>query len=216
MVDPLKFDFDGSDVLPFGWIQYTHPEGARYFFHKEKRIYTDANLYDPEEFLIISESANQILGDLEIKAQDDNIELPSDIELALEIIPTEEGPICGYYFINHKSRCLFWLEEFDAEGICSEINAVVSLSHLRYEIEAQYWAHWELFPNTRDVTVEIVDRLRSIALHAAAGSLNYPALAFSRHNYPIRYSNIQYFNCGLEQGRKQNHFEPSEPHQHKL
>ena len=74
---------------------------------------------------------NQILGDLEIKAQDDNVELPSDIELAVEVIPTEEGPICGYYFINHKSRCLFWLDEFDAGEICLEINAVVSLSHLR-------------------------------------------------------------------------------------
>jgi hypothetical protein len=71
------------------------------------------------------------LGDLEIKARDDNVELPSDIELALEVVPAEEGPICGYYFINHKSRCLFWLDEFDAGEICSEINAVVSLSHLR-------------------------------------------------------------------------------------
>jgi len=25
-----------SDVLPPGWISYTHPEGARYFFHEEK------------------------------------------------------------------------------------------------------------------------------------------------------------------------------------
>jgi hypothetical protein len=96
-----------------------------------QRIYTDANLYDPEEFLIISESANQILGDLEIKARDDNVELPLDIELALEVVPAEGGPICGYYFINHKSRCLFWLDDFDAGGICSEIKAVVSLSHLR-------------------------------------------------------------------------------------
>jgi hypothetical protein len=96
-----------------------------------QRIYTDANLYDPEEFLIISESANQILGDLEIKAQDDNVELPSDIELVLEIVPAEEGPICGYYFINHKSRCLFWLEKFDAEIICAGIYVVVSSSHLR-------------------------------------------------------------------------------------
>ena len=27
---------DLSDAPPFGWILYTHPEGARYFVHEEK------------------------------------------------------------------------------------------------------------------------------------------------------------------------------------
>jgi len=31
--------------------------------------------------------------------------------------------------------------------------------------------HWELFPNTRDLTADLVDELRDIILHAAAGSL---------------------------------------------
>jgi hypothetical protein len=95
-----------------------------------QRIYTDANLYEVNEFLVITESADQILGDLENKARDEGITLPPDIELVLEIVPQAKGPICGYYFVEHKSRCLFWLEEFDAEGICEEIKAVVSLSHL--------------------------------------------------------------------------------------
>ena len=71
------------------------------------------------------------MGDLESKARDENINLPSDIELVLEIVPWDNEVICGYYFVEHSSRCLFWLEEFDAEGICEEIKAVVSLSHLR-------------------------------------------------------------------------------------
>ena len=71
------------------------------------------------------------MGDLESKARDENINLPSDIELVLEIVPGDNEVICGYYFVEHGSRCLFWLEEFDAAGICEEIKAVVSLSHLR-------------------------------------------------------------------------------------
>jgi hypothetical protein len=80
---------------------------------------------------VITESADQILGDLVNKTRDENITLPSDVELVLEIVPQDSGLICGYYFVEHRSRCLFWLENFDAEDICADIKAVVSLSHLR-------------------------------------------------------------------------------------
>ncbi|KIM71656.1 hypothetical protein PILCRDRAFT_93766 [Piloderma croceum F 1598] len=136
-----------------------------------ERIYTDANLYDGEELLIITESANQLLTDLENKALDENVTLPNEVELVLEIHTQGTEKICGYYFVEHSSRCLFWLEEFDAEKICDEIKVVVSMSHLRYEIESQYWTHWELFPNNREITSDLVDELRDIALHAASDSL---------------------------------------------
>lgn len=98
---------------------------------QKQKIFTDANLYDHEEFTIISESADQILGDLERKLQDEGITLPHDPDLVLEVVPWDEELVCGYYFVNHDSRCLFWLEEFDASGFChNEIQAVVSLSHL--------------------------------------------------------------------------------------
>jgi hypothetical protein len=96
-----------------------------------QRIYTDADLCDPENLVVITESADQILGDLVNKTRDKNIILPSDVELVLEIVPQDSGPICGYYFVEHRSRCLFWLDNFDAEAICADIKVVVSLSHLR-------------------------------------------------------------------------------------
>ena len=80
---------------------------------------------------MITDSADQILGELENIARDENIILPPGLELVLEIIPTEDELICGYYFVEHSSRCLFWLEEFDAEKICEDIKVVVSQSHLR-------------------------------------------------------------------------------------
>jgi hypothetical protein len=108
--------------------------------------------------VVITESANQIWAELDKMARDEGVTLSSDIELVLEIIPQEDDPICGYYFVEHSSRCLFWLEDYDAEQICApEIRVVVSLSHLRksglygkvqnlfydflvgYEIESQYW-----------------------------------------------------------------------------
>jgi hypothetical protein len=100
----------------------------------QQRIYTDANLYDGEELLIITESANQLLTDLNNKALAENVTLPNEIELVLEIRTQDTDKICGYYFVEHSSRCLFWLEEFDAEGICDEIKVVVSMSHLRKSV----------------------------------------------------------------------------------
>jgi hypothetical protein len=91
-------------------------------------------LYDPEEAVVITESANQILGDLKNKTMAENVTLPTDVELVLEIISRGTEKICGYYFVEHSSRCLFWLEEFDAEQICDEIKVVVSLSHLRTSV----------------------------------------------------------------------------------
>jgi len=81
--------------------------------------------------VIIAESANQILTDLKNKALDENVTVPMDVELVLEIHAQGTEMICGYYLVEHSSRCLFWLEAFDAEEICNEIKAVMSLSHLR-------------------------------------------------------------------------------------
>ena len=95
-----------------------------------QRIYTDVNLYDLKELVVITESADQILSDLVNKTRDKNITLPSDVELILEIVSRDSDPIFGYYFVEHRSWCLFWLDEYDAEEICSNIKVVVSLSHL--------------------------------------------------------------------------------------
>jgi len=68
-----------------------------------QRIYTDVNLYDLKELVVITESADQILSDLVNKTRDKNITLPSDVELILEIVSRDSDPIFGYYFVEHRS-----------------------------------------------------------------------------------------------------------------
>lgn len=53
-----------------------------------------------------------------------------DIDLVLELVHFPDDTVCGYYFVNHSRRCLFWLEMFDADGICDGIKVIVSRSHL--------------------------------------------------------------------------------------
>lgn len=95
---------------------------------------------DSKECDIITKAADQILDELNQLAREKQVELPHDVELVLEIIPQDKETICGYYFINHSCRLLFWLEEFDAEDLCDDVRAVVSVSHLR-ECTFDLWVH---------------------------------------------------------------------------
>ncbi|KAF7986260.1 hypothetical protein HWV62_35170 [Athelia sp. TMB] len=162
------------DKCPEGWAACTHAEGALYFFHKEKRIYTDAHMYDPTKAIIINEAASQIFGRLQQEIDDPRVQdiIPKEYDLVLEIVDLPNGGvIVGYYFADHTSKLLFWMEEFDASIICSEIRCVVSIAHLRLEIESQYWTHCELFPNCRDYDQNMVDEVRGILLHATTDTV---------------------------------------------
>ncbi|KAF7983489.1 hypothetical protein HWV62_21802 [Athelia sp. TMB] len=162
------------EKCPEGWAARIHAEGALYFFHKEKRIYTDAHMYDPTKATIINEAASQIFGRLQQEIDDPRVHeiMPKEYDLVLEIVNLPDGGvIVGYYFADHTSKLLFWMEEFDASKICSEIRCVVSIAHLRLEIESQYWTHCELYPNCRHYDQETVDEVRGILLHATTDTL---------------------------------------------
>lgn len=96
-------------------------------FQFQQRVYTEA---DPEDLEIITKLADRILADLANAAQLANVTLPDDVELVLELVHFSDETICGYYFVNHLHRCLFWIELFDGDGICDEIKVVISESHL--------------------------------------------------------------------------------------
>lgn len=38
-----------------------------------------------------------------------------------------------------------------------------------WEIEAQYWSHWEYFPNIQNVSQPIVDELKDIIVYSSIG-----------------------------------------------
>ncbi|KAF7361104.1 hypothetical protein MSAN_01142000 [Mycena sanguinolenta] len=50
--------------------------------------------------------------------------------------------------------------------VTAEVKGITSASHIRHEIEAQYWLHCEYYPTAFELTHEIVDELRDIFLHA--------------------------------------------------
>ncbi|KAJ7240436.1 hypothetical protein C8J57DRAFT_98077 [Mycena rebaudengoi] len=64
-----------------GWTTCLHPESARYFYHEEKRIFTDANLFDSALFAFIEDDARKIHDFLQVQ----DLQLVNDkIELVLD------------------------------------------------------------------------------------------------------------------------------------
>jgi hypothetical protein len=62
----------------------------------------------------------------------DRLKVPSNnYDLVLDIMPTEDGHIqWGYYYACHETRCLFWLETYDATFMISELYGVKSPAHI--------------------------------------------------------------------------------------
>jgi hypothetical protein len=130
------------------WVSAIHPSGGLYFVHKEKvthramessimltihaqNIFTDALIFEPDNMNIInyvSEVLFSRMGDLIRDFGADSNRAP-EFELVLDLTQYEDGVTkCGYYFVDNSSRCLFWLDEFDARSICAI--PIVSHSHL--------------------------------------------------------------------------------------
>ncbi|KAG2095904.1 uncharacterized protein F5147DRAFT_717567 [Suillus discolor] len=152
-----------EDKSPSGrWKPLVHPEGALYYYDSSRRIYTDADLSKPSTLLATEAFADQLYNDAQANP---NVDITSKTELVIEDI---DENTCGYYFVEQDTRCIFWLERFDAETLFENIRRVKNMGHIKYVIEAQYWTHCELFPHENRVTPVVLEELKQMIMHAAA------------------------------------------------
>ncbi|KAI9462773.1 hypothetical protein BJY52DRAFT_1184902 [Lactarius psammicola] len=130
------------------WIPATHPAGALYFFDKDRRLFTDTNMHNLE----LKEEMEEFYHYLQNILRHEGIIIPSNnYDLVLDIMPTEDGRVqWSYYYACHETRCLFWLDAYDADCIISEAFWVTSPAHVKHRLEALYWTHWSLFPAVFD------------------------------------------------------------------
>ncbi|KAH7928637.1 hypothetical protein BV22DRAFT_1004404, partial [Leucogyrophana mollusca] len=153
--------------IPDGWSAHVHPEGARYFLHEETRTFTEVDICDSDIFEDINYYTHYLHEALRQTIRDENLPLAyEEIELVLEPKYDEYGLLCCYYFVNPRGRCLFWLQDYDACLILQDCKGVTSLSHKRFAVQAQYWKHWDLFPNKCQVAQAVVDEIRDMLLYA--------------------------------------------------
>ncbi|PCH35237.1 hypothetical protein WOLCODRAFT_125636 [Wolfiporia cocos MD-104 SS10] len=164
VVKPLERMYELTGV-PHGWIACTHPEGALYFYHPTKRIYTDAYLCSP---IILSDIEDfiSVLGDM---VDTIGSPLPPNHELVLDLQQDKASPgqhqWC-YYYVDSETRTLFWLQDYDVTyGFPHGVKGINSPTLIKHGIERQYWLHVEMFPHMHMLTDNIFRELTSIVIH---------------------------------------------------
>ncbi|KAI9438665.1 hypothetical protein H4582DRAFT_1814393, partial [Lactarius indigo] len=147
------------------WVPATHPDGALYFFDKDRRLFTDTDMHDRN----LREEIESFHHYLQRILDYDGVAIPSKkYDLTLDIMPTEDGRTqWSYYFACHETRCLFWLDPYDTDYMTSEIFGVKSLVHVS---ALQISTHWSLFPAVfegRRLEPAIYDELVGILSHGS-------------------------------------------------
>jgi hypothetical protein len=101
-----------------------------------QRTFTEVNIFDPEICELIEDHMRYLWNELESAVQRGELKLKTEqVNLVLELknSDTSASPdtVCWYYFVNHNSRCLFWLHESDVKDVLSDCKGVESLAHIR-------------------------------------------------------------------------------------
>ncbi|KAF8649629.1 hypothetical protein AX16_005718 [Volvariella volvacea WC 439] len=141
-IKPLTTDYLNNRTHPPGWLSYIHPEGALYFFHTEKRVFTDANLFNPGTLSQVEDRLDIIYTHMEQQGISIS-KIGKNVDLVLDMIPVDDCAEmeCYYYFVDHATRTIFYLDEVmtsHSPGWHS-IRGFNSLPHFSHEIESQYW-----------------------------------------------------------------------------
>ena len=93
-----------------------------------KRLFTDTDMHNSD----MREEMEDFYNWLQLFIQNNQLSIPSnDYDLVLDIMPTADNRISwSYYYACHEARCLFWLEEYDASYMISELSGVKSPTHV--------------------------------------------------------------------------------------
>ncbi|KAF8257609.1 hypothetical protein EI94DRAFT_1757514 [Lactarius quietus] len=149
------------------WVPATHPDGALYFYDQKRRLFTDTDMHDPE----LREELEDFYGYLQRIVRHEGVKIPSnDYDLTLDVTLSAEGLQWSYYYACHETRCLFWLDKYDATHIISELFGVNSPAHVKHRLEALYWTHWSLYPavfEKRRLVGAVYDELVGILSHGS-------------------------------------------------
>ncbi|KAK0195992.1 hypothetical protein F5146DRAFT_313295 [Armillaria mellea] len=159
-------------------MPFTHPEGALYWFQQEKRTFTGVDLCNLGKLQLVME----YLTDIYRFIRENHIIIPANADLVFELVrdPDSGEQCCAYYFANHDTRSVFWLDDFEGSYLITwdEVKGVTEPSHVGLEIEAQYWYHCQLFPTCMEMTMDIIEELRDILIYNMGGRFSLSKLFY--------------------------------------
>ncbi|KIK74548.1 hypothetical protein PAXRUDRAFT_536108 [Paxillus rubicundulus Ve08.2h10] len=77
---------DYAEFCPPGWTRLVQAEGASYYYHREHRVFTDADMSTDKTRKAVESSARNLFD----RARTDDIQLSEDTELVIELGVSEE------------------------------------------------------------------------------------------------------------------------------
>ncbi|KAG9313552.1 hypothetical protein JVU11DRAFT_5879 [Chiua virens] len=114
----MIYKYSGKQEIPEGWTACQHPDGAQYFLHDESKTFTEVDICDAEIHEDTEYFRTYLYSELgaEMKHRNiSNLDLNIDeVELVLESKADSMGVLCCYYFVNPRTRTLFWLDDWEA------------------------------------------------------------------------------------------------------
>ncbi|KAJ6473234.1 hypothetical protein C8R45DRAFT_1012712, partial [Mycena sanguinolenta] len=171
IVPPLCRSFSRIS-LPH-WTAERHPEGGLYFVHAEHRIFTDAYLYDPTPFAQITSAVAQLLARAEVQQllSTDSNHIDIVLDLMTESLDNDE---CGYYFVDHSARIIFWLDPFDMSALdnWNQIPGISTPTHAKLCLEIEYWVHSQYFPTAMPISPQIVGELHDAIMYGIGDAMS--------------------------------------------
>ena len=111
---------------------------------RSKRLFTDTDMHNS----VLKGEMEEFYDYLQKIIRHDRLTIPSNnYDLVLDIMPTEDGRMqWSYYYACHDTRCLFWLDLYEAHHMISEVFCVTSPAHVS---ESQILSSFlSLFPLT--------------------------------------------------------------------
>ncbi|PIL31933.1 hypothetical protein GSI_06637 [Ganoderma sinense ZZ0214-1] len=110
--------------LAVGWVQAFNPEGTPYYVNESKHLVTDDPICHPD----ISSRITTWTEKMDILIEAEDLVLPEDYEIFITVAADNDG--CKYYFVDHTTRTVFWLEEIDPGRHGLELAQVCSITHM--------------------------------------------------------------------------------------
>ncbi|KAG2352865.1 hypothetical protein BDR07DRAFT_1383805 [Suillus spraguei] len=132
------------------WEEFVHPLGGTYYYNRDKRTYTSVNLRCYADL----QNIDNFIHAIRAVAQEDG--------WILVVHPTifrgEEK--FQYYFVVPDQHIIAWTEELNGYLLFRDCIQPSQWEHKRLELEAQYWKHFEFFPQQSLMDVSVVRSIR--------------------------------------------------------
>ncbi|KAF8146512.1 hypothetical protein K438DRAFT_1780918 [Mycena galopus ATCC 62051] len=130
-----------------------------------------AYLYDATVFAQISSVVGQLLVRAEVqdllmaKAESSHVDIVLDL-----MTENPDNDECGYYFVDHSARVVFWLDAFSMSKLdnWNQIPGIDTPSHVRHRV------HCEYFPTAMPISPKVVDELCDAIIYGIGDAMSSP------------------------------------------